>query len=836
MAASGGAEPRRVPSPPAGLPVVYERDPTLHDCTVLLQNYVQAQQQQIAILEQSLADMARNFGTREQALLGQISTLTQQLNRVLADKVTPSPSHFEARDLLTPKVNGQDVSKASHEEAVRAFQAAQEPIVVEVRRRPAVGGLRSDANRNPKPAPTAAEQSVTVSTQTESWPCCPEFPPAPPFDELDHIDESFEDAAEPDVDFEEVTLQRSSTSERLGLTLYYPDGEETPNETDVLVRSVEAGGIAASDGRIQPGDQIIQINGEEVTGKEQAERLLAARPDVLLLLCRPAQQTNEEVTPLEQSEAHADLGSPQVNFRQDLDNRVADRLSPAGGARRQRDSLEKRDTMKSGSSSGGSSGDSGVRPAPAAAPGRAAGELTIDRELYLVNKQMTCIQQECESLARRQGERRRGVEDHIYETIAEGTEPDEPVYCQPYAPADAPPPPPPPGGAARSRRDVERWVRATAAEPAAEPEEGWHRTSSTNDSQSSAESRPARRERAAKDAEEKDSSSAYNTGDSSRSTPLTLELGLVADEAGREARQSTLMLAAPTRDLSLQVSLDSDTYSEVSCKNCRKCMRLPPLQQTPTKNKNVVNSFNAVEKNRNYVTFMPYQTHYTNAANLEETMQQQQRQLYQQIMRRSQPRALPGSPGHPNARAAPAFGATLGHYRYVSSPGGAPRNHSLTLPADRGPDEPQFQYKVKVRSDGSRYIARRPVRKQQLRERAARIAEERTGITTDDDAVSELKLGRYWPRDEKKRQLERARERKQKQQQRTKMAAVPEEGATEEPSVVKRQANMHPFVETSLQRRSTSSSMRNKSHGQEEFLKHAKPPKTADALLSVTTV
>ena len=58
---------------------------------------------------------------------------------------------------------------------------------------------------------------------------------------------------------QEVTLQRSSTSERLGLTLYYPDGDDAPDETDVLVRGVEAGGIAARDGRIQPGDQIIQV-------------------------------------------------------------------------------------------------------------------------------------------------------------------------------------------------------------------------------------------------------------------------------------------------------------------------------------------------------------------------------------------------------------------------------------------------------------------------------------------------------------------------------------------------------------------------------------------------
>ncbi|XP_043238036.1 E3 ubiquitin-protein ligase PDZRN3-B-like isoform X2 [Amphibalanus amphitrite] len=750
-------------------------------------------------------------------------------------------------DFLILKVNGQDVSKASHEDAVRAFQSAQEPIVVEVLRRAASGGLRNDANRNVKPAgETSVEEGVTVSTQTDpwNWPCSPEFPPAPAFLDDDDIDESFEDGGDPEVDFEEVTLHRSSTSERLGLTLYYPDGDEAPDETDVLVRGVEAGGIAARDGRIQPGDQIIQINGEEVASKEQAERLLSSRADVVLLLCRPVEQANDDL-PVEQNEADQGSRSPQVICRQPLDNRVTEGLSPSADISGDRGgSLEKRDTMKSGgsSSSGSSAGSRGRRsaPAPAPTPSLPAGELTMDRELYLVNKQMASIQQECESLARRQHgerplvpvpERRPQVEDHIYETIPECSESDEPLYCQPYTPAALPARSAP---ESRSRRDVERWIKASVTPPEPEP---WHGTSSTNDSQSSAEGRPRRPGKE----EEKDSSSAYNTGDSGRSGALTLELGLVTDEASREMRESTLTLsappAAPTRDLSLQVSLDSDTYSEVSCKNCRKCMRLPPLQQTPTKNKNVINSVNTVEKNKNYVTFLPYQTHYTNAENLQETIQRQQRQLYQQIMRKSQRSSQPCSPSQPVGRPPAPFANSLQQYRYVSSPGGAGRNHSHTLPADRGQDEsPQFQYKVKVRSDGSRYIARRPVRKQLLKDRAARISEERAGITTDDDAMSELKLGRYWPRDEKKRHLERARERKQKQQQRAKMAAVPEEAVPEDAAGGKRQV-IHPLLEASIQRRTSSASMRKKPHGQEEFLKHAKPPKpAADALLSVTTV
>jgi len=69
------------------------------------------------------------------------------------------------------------------------------------------------------------------------------------------------------------------------------------------------------------------------------------------------------------------------------------------------------------------------------------------------------------------------------------------------------------------------------------------------------------------------------------------------------------------------------------------------------------------------------------------------------------------------------------------------------------------------------------------------------------------------------------------------MAAVPEEGGSpDDLSPAKRQGI--PGVESSLQRRSTTSSMRKKPlPGQEEFLKHAKPPKpNSDTLLSVTTV
>ncbi|XP_037334791.2 PDZ domain-containing protein 4-like isoform X1 [Pungitius pungitius] len=77
---------------------------------------------------------------------------------------------------------------------------------------------------------------------------------------------------------------------------------------------------------------------------------------------------------------------------------------------------------------------------------------------------------------------------------------------------------------------------------------------------------------------------------------------------------------------------------------------------------------------------------------------------------------------------------------------------------------PRMEWKVKIRSDGSRYVAKRPVRDSLLKARAMKIREERSGTTTDDDAVSEMKMGRYWSKEERKRQLLKAREQRRRRE------------------------------------------------------------------------
>lgn len=78
--------------------------------------------------------------------------------------------------------------------------------------------------------------------------------------------------------------------------------------------------------------------------------------------------------------------------------------------------------------------------------------------------------------------------------------------------------------------------------------------------------------------------------------------------------------------------------------------------------------------------------------------------------------------------------------------------------------EPRMEWKVKIRSDGTRYITKRPVRDRLLRERALKIREERSGMTTDDDAVSELKMGRYWSKEERKQHVVKAKEQRRRRE------------------------------------------------------------------------
>lgn len=79
-----------------------------------------------------------------------------------------------------------------------------------------------------------------------------------------------------------------------------------------------------------------------------------------------------------------------------------------------------------------------------------------------------------------------------------------------------------------------------------------------------------------------------------------------------------------------------------------------------------------------------------------------------------------------------------------------------------------IEWKVRMSKDGSQiFVRKRPVtpareaRNKLLRERAQKITDERKGMTTDDDTQT-VYQGRYWPREDRRRHLERVREARRK--------------------------------------------------------------------------
>ncbi|XP_049432696.1 E3 ubiquitin-protein ligase PDZRN3-B isoform X1 [Epinephelus fuscoguttatus] len=695
------------------------------------------------------------------------------VSKIIEDGPADKEGGLQINDRII-EVNGKDLSKATHDQAVEAFRTAKEPIMVQVLRRAP----------HPKVASPAADTQVSdISTQTDITlqhimaltklsPSSPpmteleeyllpeEHPPHGYFDPNDFLEVIQQDIEREELEYEEVDLYRANIQDKLGLTICYRTDDE--DEAGIYISEIDPNSIAAKDGRIREGDKIIQINGVEIQNREDAVTLLTSEgnQNISLLVARPEIQLDEgwmdddrndflddlhmdmleqqhhqamqftasmlqqkkheedggttdtatllsnhhekdsgvgrtdESTRNDESSEQENLGDDQttasntlgscrkLTYSQDTlgstdlpfssesfisaDYADTDFLGiPADECERFRELLELKCQMRN-------SGAQGLYFQGGGAGGQ--DQEGVDKELEMLNEELRTIELECLNIVRA----------HKMQQLRE--------QCR------------------------ESWMLHNS---------GFRNYNTSID---------ARRHELSDITElpeksDKDSSSAYNTGESCRSTPLTLELS--PDNSLRRGAENQPGASGSTSSNSrILKPLLSPVQEACGPSRSRGSSKDPDgALQAESKERKLGESS---KSGRNYSQpHSPYKHAHIPA----------HAQHYQSYMQLIQQKS--------------AVEYAQSQMSLVSM------CRDPISPSDL---EPKMEWKVKIRSDGTRYITKRPVRDKLLRERALRINEERSGMTTDDDAISELKMGCYWSKEERKQHAVRAKEQKQRRE------------------------------------------------------------------------
>lgn len=222
-------------------------------------------------------------------------------------------------DFVILKVNGVDVTNLSQEETIETLlSAVNEPIIVEVIRRKNKpdacdteqnnqkknnGDQTGGESRSSDPCVLFNDHQARQRTQVTSrggqqlesqQPNC--HPPIPKSGTM-HLQTYRMSSSEKqgldqrmlmqDLEYEEILLRRNSNEEKLGMTLCY-ETDADDGSTEIFIDDIHPEGLAARDGRLELGDQIIQIDGDFIRTKAEAqEKFLLSEGDVSLLVARP---------------------------------------------------------------------------------------------------------------------------------------------------------------------------------------------------------------------------------------------------------------------------------------------------------------------------------------------------------------------------------------------------------------------------------------------------------------------------------------------------------------------------------------------------------------------
>ncbi|XP_029490774.2 LOW QUALITY PROTEIN: PDZ domain-containing RING finger protein 4-like [Oncorhynchus nerka] len=762
------------------------------------------------------------------------------------------------------QVNGKDLSKASHDEAVEAFRSAKEPIVVQVLRRNTAGrGSHVSSTQE------GTVDVVDMCTQTDitfehimalaklraTTPPVPDICPFLLSDschslhtmEQDYYEGRADGGRTEEFEYEEVELCRLNSQEKLGLTLCYRTDEE--EDMAIYVSEVGPNSIAARDGRIREGDHILQINGQDVQDREEAVAVLSSEDtrNIVLLVARPELQLEEawlddehsefleqlkmemlEEQQREEMELEAlqeeqeqprgtqedDITATCSSLTQDKDSElgmsdhnallthIQRRLSQCLRDRQDTghhrlDEEEEEEEVEEGDrfqqllelkcqirNSGEYDLFYSRHSTIECSLGEPAGG--VQHELRMLNEELCSIELECQNIMQAHKLRK---------------------------------------GPGETQRDQVQQVSTITSHPVPK-DQSFLRGSRDSPSRGKLADINKRQEKPEKS--DKDSSSAYNTAESSRSTPLAM------DRSPEHSLQRRMVTITNQRNLrSSLASLHATASPSPSPSPTQRSLHRTPI---PGKDSSPDHSPNRYESDQT----APADDERSGNGKVKPQHPPRASQIpYLSPSRSSQHR-------QPNTNIPAHYQSYMQLIQQRSAVEYAQSQLSLLsvvkepqlIPAS----EPKMEWKVKIRSDGTRYITKRPIRDKILRERALKIKEERSGgMTTDDDAMSEMKMGRYWSKEERKQHLVRAKEQRRRREfmQRSRLESLRE--SPQSSSEGRKEVSIIELSHRKMMKKRNKKILDNWMTIQELMTHGAKAPddpraKVHNAFLSVTTV
>ncbi|XP_071350225.1 PDZ domain-containing RING finger protein 4-like isoform X2 [Trachinotus anak] len=666
------------------------------------------------------------------------------------------------------QVNGKELSKSSHEETVEAFRTAKDPVVVQVIRRTPSGRPHG---------PPQEIHVVDVCTQTDITfehimalaklrPSTPPVPDVCPFllsdscHSLHTMEQDYYEGTDylspvpadgertEEFEYEEVELCRLNSQEKLGLTLCYRTDEE--EDVAIYVSEISPNSIAARDGRIREGDRILQINGQDVQDREEAMAALSNDEcrNIILLVARPEMQLEEAWLDDEHSEFLEQLKMEMLEEQQREEMELAALQEEQENEQRADDDKPTCSTLPHHKDSVLTIKDrmeSSEHNVLAHIQRRLSQCLRDSRDTHRTTGSMRLEDKEDEDDDETEGDRfqqllelkcqirNSGEYDLFYSRRST-------IECSMGEQ----------GGVQHELRMLNEELRSIELEcqnimqahklrkGQQSPSTGHSAPSTKNQSLHRGETTRGKltdiNERLEKS--DKDSSSAYNTAESSRSTPLAMD---------RSPEHSLQRMVSLTNQRNLCSSLA--TGHSLSLSPIPACRAQVPGKSSSPDHSNPSESDQTPQaEEESKGTLMPHACHIP----------------YFSPSHSSQHRQA-NIPAH--ARHYQSYMQLIQQRSAVEYAQSQLSLLSVCKEPQRPINEPKMEWKVKIRSDGTRYITKRPVRDKILRERALKIKEERSGgMTTDDDAMSEMKMGRYWSKEERKQHLVRAKEQRKRRE------------------------------------------------------------------------